>query len=76
MVAKIKYAPLTVELFNLAEDPGEKNDLSSRYPGRVREMLAKVKEFRSLRPKRGTPPMGAPAPDDWKDPPDWNITVH
>jgi arylsulfatase len=38
-----EYAPLgkaAWELFNLAEDPGEKNDLSARNPEKLNQMLA------------------------------------
>ena len=74
MAANVNNAPLTVELFNLADDPGEKTDLAARHPDRVRDLLTKVKEFRLLRPKGGTPPMGAPAPEGFMDPPNWEIT--
>jgi arylsulfatase A-like enzyme len=35
------------QLYNLAEDLGEKNDVAARFPDRVREMAAKLEKIRS-----------------------------
>ncbi len=40
------------QLYDLANDPGEKNDLASRYPERVREMSARLDKLRSDRRSR------------------------
>lgn len=37
----------TPQLFNLAEDIGEKNDLAARYPDRVKSMLAEIARIRA-----------------------------
>lgn len=68
------------ELFNIAQDPSETRDLSARYPERVTEMAAAIKQWRSLHPvngvraKIGAPP-GWRAPLDWADYPRANNTL-
>jgi arylsulfatase A-like enzyme len=34
------------QLYNISQDPGEKNDLAAQYPDRVRDMLARLEEIR------------------------------
>ena len=65
--------PLQVELFNISEDPLERNDLSASEPGRVRQMLARLRELRALRPDGGVPPMTAPTPENWSAPREWQM---
>lgn len=36
---------LKPQLFNIAEDPGEKNDLAPRYPEKTKEMLARLEQI-------------------------------
>jgi len=45
--------PSRIELFNLAQDPGEKNDLSEKNPGKVAELQRLVNE----QAKHGVPPL-------------------
>lgn len=40
------------QLYDLANDPGEKNDLASKYPERVKEMNARLGKLRSDRRSR------------------------
>jgi arylsulfatase A-like enzyme len=35
-----------VELFNLADDPSEKNDLAARHPDRVKDLRARLDPWR------------------------------
>lgn len=35
------------QLYNLAEDPGEKNNLAAKFPDRVRQMAAELDQFKS-----------------------------
>ncbi len=35
------------ELYKLSEDPGELNDLSSEYPERVADMVAKWEQYKN-----------------------------
>jgi arylsulfatase A-like enzyme len=37
---------LQPQLYNLAQDPGEKNNLASQYPERVKAMLARLEQLR------------------------------
>jgi arylsulfatase A-like enzyme len=39
---KLVVTPKTVELYNLAEDIGEKNDLAAKNPDYVRQLRAKL----------------------------------
>ncbi len=65
---------LTVELFRLDRDPGEKRDLAAEHTEQVARMLKKLKRFRRLRPAGGVPPMTAPPPPGWKAPKQWTMT--
>ena len=73
-MSRPKMQELRVELFRLDRDPGERNDLSAEHPERVQAMLAKLKQFRALRPKGGVPPMTAPPSPGWKAPHEWTMT--
>ena len=64
---------VTVELFNLAEDPLERHDLSTQEGDRAMAMLERLRSFRALRGEGGVPPMTAPAPEGWKAPPEWRM---
>jgi arylsulfatase A-like enzyme len=59
--------PTTVELFNLAEDPYEQNDLSARHPERVKELRARYEAYA----KQAAPPKSHPRPADFKPPKVW-----
>jgi arylsulfatase A-like enzyme len=45
--------PSRIELFNLAQDPGEKNDLSEKNPGKV----AELQRLANDQAKQGVPPL-------------------
>jgi arylsulfatase B len=60
------------ELFNIAEDPYEYHDLSTKHPERVKQMAEAIKSWRSLHPINGvrariSAPPGWRAPLDWAD---------
>ncbi len=62
-----------VLLFRIAEDPYEKQDVSSEHPEVVRQMLEKLKAFRALQPANAVPPYSYrdgpfKAPREWKIP--------
>ncbi|MCP5109929.1 MAG: sulfatase-like hydrolase/transferase, partial [bacterium] len=72
----VRGTPLSearIELFHLGQDPLEKTNLAAKHPERVREMLDKLRRFRSLRPAGGVPPMTAPPPQGWKAPKEWRM---
>ncbi len=50
----------TLELYDLEQDPGERHDLSSAEPDRVRELVARLDDW--LVSHRAPPPRQAPAP--------------
>ena len=61
---------VTQYLFKIADDPYEYKNLASRYPERVNDMAARIRDWRSLYPISGTrvrlvPPPGWRAPRDW-----------
>jgi len=45
--------PSKIELYNLAQDPGEKNDLSEKYP----EKVAELQRLANSQAERGVPPL-------------------
>lgn len=58
------------ELYNLATDPQEENDLAAKHPDRVAELNQKLIEFGKLQPADGVAPYaegrkGFKAPKDW-----------
>ncbi|MES2598030.1 MAG: arylsulfatase [Verrucomicrobiota bacterium] len=55
------------ELFNLAEDPNEKNNLASTNPAKVTELRARLDELA----KQAVPPKSAPMPAGFKTPRVW-----
>jgi arylsulfatase A-like enzyme len=48
-------AEAEIDLFRIAEDPYENNNVSHLYPGVVKQLLAKVRAFRALRKPGGLP---------------------
>ena len=50
-------------LFNIAEDPDERHELSSQYPEKVRELLARLEEYNNT-----AVPVRYPDPDPASDP--------
>lgn len=64
-------------LFNLRRDPYEKDNLISQtaYTDRVKEMLAKLQEFRKLRPAEGMPSWGA-GRKGFTAPKNWNMKLY
>lgn len=56
-----------VELFNLAQDPGEKNNLAAVRPDKVRELRARLDRYAA----EAVPPKATPAPRDYKAPKVW-----
>ena len=65
-------AAAKLELFNLREDPYESNDLSESNPEVVARLLAKLVEYRRLKPS-DDPPIPLVEPDGWAPPGDWRI---
>jgi arylsulfatase A-like enzyme len=57
----------TAELFNLAEDPGEKTNLASKHPEKVRELRARLEVYA----REAVPPKAAPKPPGFKAPEVW-----
>lgn len=55
------------ELFNLAEDPNEKNNLASAHPEKVTELKARLEEYAA----EAQPPKSAPKPDGFVVPQFW-----
>lgn len=60
-----------LELYDLAKDASEKQNLAAGRPEAVESMLGKLLAFRKLRPEGGVPPMVEPAPAGWKPFPGW-----
>ncbi|MDZ4289712.1 MAG: arylsulfatase [Prosthecobacter sp.] len=60
----------SVELFNLAQDPNEKVNLTSSQPEKVAELRAKLAELaaQALPPKGGPQPAGFKTPRVWGEP--------
>jgi arylsulfatase A-like enzyme len=56
-----------VELFNLANDPNEKNNLAASNPEKVAELRAKLSELAA----QAVPPKSAPMPAGFKSPRVW-----
>jgi arylsulfatase A-like enzyme len=57
----------SVELFNLADDPYEKNNLAESYPDKVRELRAHYDQLAA----QAVPPKYAPRPPDFETPKVW-----
>lgn len=58
------------ELYHLDDDPREERNLAATHPGRVRELVAKLAEFRTVQVGEGVAEYGAgrsgfQAPKDW-----------
>lgn len=58
------------ELYNLAEDPGEKQDVAAAQPKLVAELAANIDKWRKLYPAGGVRSMGKP-PKAFKVPGEW-----
>ena len=56
-----------IELFDLASDPGERNDLSTARPEKVQELLERYWFYA----EQAVPPLLKPRPDDFKPPTVW-----
>jgi arylsulfatase A-like enzyme len=56
-----------VELFDLASDPGEKTNLASQNPDKVRELRARLDAFA----REAVPPKAEGKPEDFKAPRVW-----
>lgn len=57
-------------LFNLEEDPTEKNDVAAGKPALVKDLAARIDRWKTLEPEYGMRSGGAP-PKDWKAPKRW-----
>ena len=55
------------ELFNLAEDPSEKENLASKHPDKVAELLARYRKLAS----QAVPPRSAPKAPGFESPKVW-----
>lgn len=64
---KAKKDKASVELFNLASDPGEKTNLAEREPERVRELQVRLDAYA----REAVPPKAAPKGKDFKSPKVW-----
>lgn len=63
-------AGVEMELYDLAADPTERDDLAAQQPERVQELRARLVEFGRLQPEEGVAPYaegrrGFQAPRDW-----------
>lgn len=60
-------APQTVELFNLAQDPYEKNNLAAQHPDKVKQLRARYDALAgtAAAPKYETKPPGFKSPKVW-----------
>lgn len=61
-----------MELFNIVKDQQEKKNAADSNPGIRNELLAKLKEFRSMQPDDALPPFPA-GRDEFKSPEHWEI---
>jgi arylsulfatase A-like enzyme len=62
-----KDADSVVELFNLTEDPYEQNNLAAQNPERVRQLRARLEEYRAA----AVPPKAESQPANYKAPRVW-----
>ena len=74
LVQTIKQGLLSADveswLFNIREDPYERNNLATAHPGIVADMARQIHQWRTMYPVSGTrnglvPPPGWRAPKDW-----------
>ncbi len=56
-----------VQLFNLAQDPGETNNLADRHPDKVQDLRARYEAYA----RQALPPRNAPRASDFKTPAVW-----
>ncbi|MHC4895884.1 MAG: arylsulfatase B [Planctomycetota bacterium] len=65
-------ATTTVELFNLAEDPNERNDLAKEYPDRVADLRTRLGRYKNagsnVRRGKRARPAGFQTPKRWGHP--------
>jgi len=64
----------TFELFNLADDPYEKNDLSEKNPQKLRELKRRLEFYAGQAAKANIPPNRMP--QDFKTPKAWGHSDH
>ena len=57
------------QLFNLAADPGEKNDVAAQHPDKVKELRAAYDKLAA----QAVPPKVKPKPADFKAPAVWGV---
>jgi len=55
------------QLFHLSDDPGERRDLASTHPGKVKELLARYDQLA----REAVPPKAAPQPKGFRVPRVW-----
>jgi arylsulfatase A-like enzyme len=67
VVEKKKKGAASVELFNLAGDPSEKNNLAAQEPERVRELRGRLEAYA----RQAAPPKAAPKAKDFQSPKVW-----
>ncbi|MEN8200958.1 MAG: sulfatase-like hydrolase/transferase [Bacteroidota bacterium] len=63
-----------IELYDIASDTAESNNIAREYPELIQEMLVRLRHYRSLRPEGGVPPMVEPIPEGWEPPENWELT--
>jgi len=63
---------VSIGLFRIKDDPNETKDLSEAHREVVRDLLGRLRTFRSLRPEGGVTPSVLP-PEGWEPPKEWRI---
>ena len=64
---KLVVAARKTELFNLKQDPGEKNNLAESEPARVKDLSERLAKYR----KEAVPSLQKPQPEGYKAPKIW-----
>ncbi len=70
IVQRQRSTEVTNQLFRIAEDPNERNDLAADHPKRVAALSDEIVRWRALHPIGGTP-RGIAPPPGWRAPLDW-----